>query len=304
MIDTVMAAGLGITFRELPRESITTMCNSEGIITPYFFVADFKPDGAKLRIASLMQDIPTTVPGAQDNLLPTPCNVAMARDTVYLPIESGDSQSDAPPRWSPPLPPVPKSPTFRPRSPTHGQIDARSPERPPSWYPQGAIQPRSNSCTRPRTPHGGMRNNPVTTPLPTTPGCLSVPPPLPSNDQRRPRAPAPPPLMMPVPPVQPASAALLLQPRIEQLPLLADPRKPRLPHNSAMSDLQEKIARAVELEVGRRITTSAHGPRLAPRLESLPHPMSEGTRTPGRRAHPRGGPIENASASSNNPTYR
>ena len=122
-----MVGGLGITFRRLANEVITAVgLNDE--LPPEFFVAAFKPDGTGMKITAPAKGNPTTAPGKKDNLLPTPCDISMARDTVYAPIKSGGSQSEAP-RRRPPLPPAPESPPFQPDSPTSEQLAERSPER-------------------------------------------------------------------------------------------------------------------------------------------------------------------------------
>lgn len=165
MLDAANAARLDMTFRKLPNGVITTDgINNE--IPPDCFADSYKPDGAKLKITSLMADRPSLVSGTQDNLPPTPCNILNARDTVFLPIESGDSHSETV-RRSPSLPPRPRSPAFQPRSPNAEQLGERSPERRPPWYPQGTGPVVNNSCTRrgrSRTPCRRPNNNPI---LPT-----------------------------------------------------------------------------------------------------------------------------------------
>ena len=264
MIDTVLASRLGISIRKLGSEVITTPGNRRGEIPPDCFAAAFRADGAKLKVAALMKDNPTMASGTQDNLLPTPRNRSLARDAIYVPIE-GDSNSEAAPQPSPPLPPIPKSPTFRPRSPTAEQLAERSPERPPSWYPQGAAPLRNESCTRrgrSRTPHAGTGMIP---PVPQT-GYLSVPPLLPTP-MPRPLVTAHPP-GMPVPPV--LCLATPSKFRIENLPVLKKPRQPKQPPNVATVDLAAQIEKAVESEVTRRLGMHSHGETLTPRIDSYP----------------------------------
>ena len=67
MMGAVSAGRLGVTFRKLSNGVITTD-GVGNVIPPDWFFDAYKPDGAKLKIHSLMNGRPILVSGAQDNL--------------------------------------------------------------------------------------------------------------------------------------------------------------------------------------------------------------------------------------------
>ena len=79
-----------------------------------------------MAITDLMQGNPALLPGAQNELRPTPRQESVdASNTTLVPIESGDSHSD---RHAPP------TAKYLPQSTKCSEIDNATPGRPASWH--------------------------------------------------------------------------------------------------------------------------------------------------------------------------